>query len=375
MYTYTAAGTYSVRLTVTNSVSSNSVLKTDLVNAANPPPPGTVTGTLVGAGDIADCTVTTDESTAALIDGIPGTVFTAGDDAYESGTAAEFTNCYDPTWGRHKSRTLPAAGNHEYVTAGASGYFGYFGSSAGDPAKGYYSTDVGGWHVVILNSNCASISGGCAAGGAQEQWLRADLAASTATCTLAVWHHALFSSGAHGSTTAVRPLWQALFDGGADLVVSGHDHDYERFAPQNANGVADPNFGIRELVVGTGGHGLRAFATVAANSEVREAGTFGVMKLTLHSASVDWEFVPIAGSTFSDKGSLTCHGKPTATATLAAQAIGLQAATLGPAGQPAAGSNLICRLLSDQENGRSAAIAIRSTLATPSRRAAKSQGD
>jgi hypothetical protein len=271
-----------------------------------------VTGTLVGAGDIADCLVDTDEATALLLDGIDGTVFTAGDDAYDTGSAAEFANCYEPTWGRHRSRTLPTAGNHEYDTLGAGGYFGYFGAIAGDPSKGYYSTDVGGWHVVALNSNCSKVTGGCAAGGAQEQWLRADLAASAAACTVAIWHHPLFSSGLHGAEVAVRPLWQALVDAGADLVIVGHDHDYERFAPQDALGNADPAYGLREFVVGTGGKGLRSFATVAPNSEVRESSTFGVLQITLHSTSFDWAFVPVAGSSFSDAGSMPCHGRPPA---------------------------------------------------------------
>jgi len=310
MFTYTASGSYSVRLTVSNAAGSNSVLRQDLVTANAPPPPGPVTGTLVGAGDIADCLVTTDSATASLLDGIAGTVFTTGDNAYPDGSAAEFTNCYEPTWGRHKGRTLPAPGNHEYQTTGASGYYGYFGAAAGDSTKGYYSTDIGGWHVIMLNSNCSKIVGGCSAGGAQEQWLRADLAASSTSCTVAISHHPLFSSGMHGPAPEVRPLFQALYEAGADLVINGHDHDYERFAPQDPLGASDPAFGIREFVVGTGGKGLRAFATIGANSELREDDTFGVLKVTLHATSYDWEFVPVAGSTFSDTGSTPCHGAP-----------------------------------------------------------------
>jgi PKD repeat protein len=310
MVTYPTAGTYSVRLTASNSVGSNTVVRDGLITVVEPPPPGPVTGVLVGAGDIADCTLPNDEATAAVVDGIAGTVFAAGDTVYESGSPAEYTSCYDPTWGRHRARTLPAVGNHEYQTSGATGYYGYFGAAAGDPTKGYYSTDVGGWHVVVLNSNCTKIVGGCAAGGAQETWLRADLAASTATCTVAIWHHPMFSSGSHGINTSVRPLWAALDAAGADVVIVGHDHDYERFAPQTASGTADPAFGIRSFVVGTGGAGLRGFATTAANSEVRDSDTFGVLKLTLHASSYDWAFVPVAGSTFTDTGSTPCHGRP-----------------------------------------------------------------
>ena len=310
MFTFATAATYSVRLTVTNSVGTSSIVRSYLITVADLPPPGPVTGTLVGAGDIADCLVDTDEATARLLDSIGGTVFTAGDDAYESGTSTEFSTCYDPTWGRHRLRTLPAPGNHEYQTAGATGYFGYFGGAGGDPTKGYYSTDVGSWHVVILNSDCTDIVGGCAAGGAQEQWLRADLAASAAACTVAIWHHPLFSSGTHGSNVSVGPLWQALYEAGADVVINGHDHDYERFAPQNPLGGPDPSFGIREFVAGTGGTGLRATVTVAPNSEIRNGDTFGVLKVTLHAGSFDWAFVPIAGSTFTDSGSALCHGRP-----------------------------------------------------------------
>jgi len=312
MYTYATPGTYSVRLTVSNSAGSDSVLRSRLITVPDQPSPGPITATLVGAGDIASCSVDTDEATAKLLDGITGTVFTAGDDAYDAGTAAEFADCYGPTWGRHKARTLPVAGNHDYDTLGASGYFGYFGAAAGDPAKGYYSTDVGGWHVVVLNSNCSRVAGGCATGGAQEQWLRADLAATSATCTLALWHHPRYSSGTNGATTAMQPLWQDLYDAGADVVISGHDHDYERFAPQDRAGLSDPTYGLREFIVGTGGKELRSFGTVATNSEIREDHSFGVLKLTLHAASYDWQFVPIAGSTFTETGSNICHGRPPA---------------------------------------------------------------
>ena len=310
MFTYTVPGTYSVRLRVSNAAGSDVVDRSGLITATAPPPVGPVTGTLVGAGDIADCLTDMDEATARLLDGIAGTVFTAGDNVYEIGAPTEFSGCYDPTWGRHKARTLPAAGNHDYDTGGAAGYFGYFGSIAGDPTKGYYSTDVGGWHIVVLNSNCLDIVGGCQTGGAQEQWLRSDLAASTASCTVAIWHHPLFSSGSHVSNVEVRPLWQALYDAGADVVVVGHDHDYERFASQSATGVADQAYGLREFVVGTGGRELRSFATVAPNSEVRDSSAFGVLRLTLHSGGYDWAFTPVTGASFTDTGTAACHGAP-----------------------------------------------------------------
>jgi hypothetical protein len=262
---------------------------------------------LVGAGDIASCPSDADDATAKLLDGIPGTVFTVGDNVYWSGTAREFKKCYAPSWGRHKERTRPALGNHEYVTAGAAGYFGYFGAAAGDPSKGYYSYDRGGWHVVALNSNCKEV-GGCYSASPQGRWLRNDLAASPADCTLAYFHHPLFSSGSdHGDQPEVRPLWDALYAANADVVVSGHDHDYERFAPQRPDGTQDKERGIREFVVGTGGAAQHGFGEVRPNSQVREAGTPGVLKLTLEPGSYGWEFVPIAGETFTDSGTTSCH--------------------------------------------------------------------
>lgn len=262
---------------------------------------------LVGAGDISRCDTDNDEATAKLLDGIAGTVFTVGDNAYTSGTDAEFKNCYDPTWGRHKARTKPSVGNHEYNVAGASGYFNYFGTTAGDPTKGYYSYNVGAWHVVVLNSMCEKV-GGCNTESPMVRWLKNDLAANSAKkCTLAYWHHPLFSSGEHGNSTKMRPSWQALYAANADLVINGHDHDYERFAPQRPSGAADSARGIREFVVGTGGTTLRPFGTIKPNSQVRNANTHGVLKLTLHATSYDWNFVPVAGKTFTDSGRTSCH--------------------------------------------------------------------
>ena len=266
---------------------------------------------LVGAGDIASCNDSRDEATADLLDNIPGAVFTTGDNAYNSGTSAEFQNCYQPSWGRHKARTYPTPGNHEYYTAGASGYFDYFGAAAGDPAKGYYSYDQGEWHIISLNSQCGQV-GGCGSTSPMVTWLKQDLAANPASCTVAYWHHPVFSSGAeHGNDPKMKPSWQALYAADADVILTGHAHNYERFAPQDANGTADPQRGIREFVVGTGGPTVHGFGTIQPNSEVRNAGTSGVLKLTLHPTSYDWEFVPVAGKTFTDTGSGQCHGLPT----------------------------------------------------------------
>ena len=263
---------------------------------------------LVGAGDIADCSTDGDEATAKLLDAIPGTVFTLGDNAYVNGTATEFATCYGPSWGREpiKSRTRPVPGNHDYNTAGASGYFGYFGAAAGDPSKGYYAYDLGAWRVYVLNSNCGSI-GGCGAGTAQEQWLRADLAANPRACAIGMWHHPRFSSGEHGSSPATEALYQALYDANAELVLVGHDHDYERFGPQTATGAADDARGLVQVVVGTGGTRLRQLGQARPNSLVRNADTWGVIRVSLAAGSWSLDFIPVAGGTFTDTGSGTCH--------------------------------------------------------------------
>ena len=259
---------------------------------------------LVGAGDIASCSTTGDTWTAKLLDKIPGTVFTAGDNAYLRGSASEFRRCYGPTWGRFKARTRPSPGNHDYLTAGASGYFGYFGRRAGTKGQGWYAYDLGTWRIYALNSNCDAI-GGCTAGSAQVQWLRADLDAHPHDCVLAYFHHPLFSSATHGDQLQVRGLWDALYAYHAEVVVSGHDHDYERFAPMSPKGKLKDR-GIREFVVGTGGRSHYPILSTRANSEVHNDDTSGVLKLTLHASSYDWQFIPRAGKTFTDSGNGTC---------------------------------------------------------------------
>lgn len=246
---------------------------------------------------------------------VPTAVLLLGDIQYEAATLADFNTYFAPTWGVHKPITWPAPGNHEYQTNGAAGYFDYFNGvgvqagRAGDRAKGYYSFNLGAWHIVSLNSNCSAV-GGCGAGSPQEQWLRADLAVNPVPCTLAYWHHPLFSSGSHGNNAFMAPLWQALYDFGADLVLAGHDHDYERFGPQTAAGVADASRGIRSFVVGTGGKETNGFGTIKANSEVRNSNSLGVLKLILGANGYDWQFVPIPGHTLSDAGSAQCVSAP-----------------------------------------------------------------
>ena len=257
---------------------------------------------IAGAGDIATSGAG-DEATARLLDSInPTVVYTTGDNAYPKGTLSEFQSYYEPTWGRHKAKTKPSPGNHEHYTSGASGYYDYFGAAAGERGKGYYSYDVGEWHLIALNS---SISMG--ATSEQVGWLKNDLAAHTNSCTLAYFHHPLFSSGAHGNQTQVRPLWEALYSAKADVVLNGHDHNYERFAPQDPSGELDTARGIREFVVGTGGASYRPFDVIKPNSEARSTGAHGVLELTLRAGGYDWRFVPEAGKTFTDSGSAACQ--------------------------------------------------------------------
>jgi hypothetical protein len=275
--------------------------------SSNASPASDQTAILVGAGDIADCKdLSGAEATAKLLDQIRGTVMAVGDLAYPDGSKENF-QCYDKTWGRAKARTRPAPGNHEFHAAGATPYFDYFGAAAGDPKTGYYSYELGTWHIIVLNSECVDV-GGCESGSPQEKWLRADLTAHPTACTLAYWHKPLFSSGgAHGNDLTVKPLFQALYEANADVVVNGHDHDYERFAPQTPDGAADPARGIREFVAGTGGKNHRPFGEPKPNSELRDATAFGVLKLTLKPNGYDWQFIPEAGKTFTDSGSGKCH--------------------------------------------------------------------
>lgn len=262
---------------------------------------------LVAAGDIAECDGAGDEATAALLDDIPGTVAALGDLAYPKGRYEDFAQCYLPSWGRHKERTRPAPGNHDFGEKRGAAYYEFFGPSAGELGKGYYSYELGSWHIIVLNSECHRV--GCERGSEQETWLREDLAKHPARCILAYWHEARFSSGRYGNNADYEPFWQALYEYEAEVVMVGHDHLYERFAPQKPDGTLDRERGIRQFVVGTGGGNLRSFrlGDIQPNSEVREHDTWGVLKLTLHQDSYDWQFVPVKGKTFTDTGNDTCH--------------------------------------------------------------------
>ena len=261
-------------------------------------------------------------------------VLPLGDNQYYCGGFLGFQQSYDPTWGQVKSITHPAVGNHEYLTSGgtdcdaagkAAGYYSYFGAAAGNPAQGYYSYDIGTWHLIALNTNCGS-AGGCGTTSPQGKWLQADLAAHTNFCTLAYFHIPLYSSGGRANSNS-KSMWQTLYNANADLILTAHDHTYERFAPQDANGNLDVARGMREFVVGTGGANHTSFTTIATNSEIRNSDTFGILQLTLHPTSYDWVFVHEAGKTFTDSGTTGCHGPvvdttpPTAPSSLTATAV------------------------------------------------------
>lgn len=256
-------------------------------------------------GDIAGCAYDTDTATADLLRNTTGTILTLGDTVYNSGTTSEFANCFHPVWGDLRDRIKPAPGNHDYTTANAEGYYSYFEAAAGNPTRGFYSYNVGTWHVVALNSNCAAI-GGCGPGSAQFDWLVNDLAGHPAACTLAYLHHPPFSSALHGDQAATLPLWQALYDYGADVLLAGHDHDYERFSVMDRNGTLATS-GLREFVVGTGGNTLYAFNQPHATSQARNNTAHGVLRLTLHPTSYDWAFLPVAGQSFTDTGHTACR--------------------------------------------------------------------
>jgi PKD domain-containing protein/calcineurin-like phosphoesterase family protein len=305
-HTYATEGDYHVAVTVTNQMGASGNASFT-VSATSP--------VILAAGDIGDCTRLGDDSTAMLLDTLAGVVVPLGDDAYENGTLDEYNNCYAPTWGRQKARTTPIPGNHDYNTPGAPGYYGYFGAAAGDPAKGYYSFTLGSWFVIILNTGTDQPVN-YEAGSPQEQWLRSELASHSQACVLTMFHHPRFSTIKDRSpiTYYTTAIWNALYEYGADLVLNGHDHAYQRFAPQKPDGTRDDTHGIRQIAVGTGGgETLYSWADTlpaGSNIEVRDNHTHGILKLTLRAGGYDWKFVPASGATFTDSGSGTCHGRP-----------------------------------------------------------------
>jgi Ca2+-binding RTX toxin-like protein len=293
-----------------------------LAGAIVPPSAGAAEPVIAAAGDVACAPGKTVTSTKCrhkytsdlLVGGGLSAVLVLGDAQYDTAKYTSFMSSYDPTWGRVKPITFPAPGNHEYLTSGAKGYFDYFNGvnvlsgRAGDRDKGYYSFDIGAWHLIALNTSdhCSQVA--CGRGSPQETWLRADLAAHPTSCTLAFWHHPRFNSGHDGNATFMQAIFQDLYDANVDVVLGGHAHSYERFAPQDPSGKLDRTRGIRQFVVGTGGAFFTGFGTRRPNSEVRNSTTYGVLNLTLHPTSYDWQFVPEPGKSFRDSGSAPCHG-------------------------------------------------------------------
>lgn len=291
-----------------------------VTQSGGPVDPGVTGPIMVGVGDIASCTQKLGLATAMLVDSIikadsvanvPSTTFTLGDNVYSNGTAEQFAKCFTPSWGNPKLHIMqtvhPTPGNHDYETPNAAPYYEYFGKAAGVDGKGYYSYDVGKWHVIALNSE--TVSGSEFSDGdrsAMMQWLDKDLKDHDAKCTLAYWHNPRFSSGWHGNDAAFTPIWQTLYDHNVDLVLGGHDHDYERFRPMTPAGVLDTARGITEIVAGTGGEELRGFSHVGANSAYRIEGRAGVLKLTLGDEGWRSEFVETGGRVWDQSGG-SCH--------------------------------------------------------------------
>jgi hypothetical protein len=322
--------TLRVAVTATNGSGSTTATSNPSAVVASRPSPGG-DPVIAAAGDIAcapesssfnggfgTATSCRQKATADLLVGRNlAAVLPLGDVQYECGSPAGYQQSFDPTWGRQKPYLRPVIGNHEYHTGSGcsppSTYFGYFGAAAGPSPQAYYSYDLGAWHLIALNANCSKV-GGCGAGSPQETWLRADLAANQEMCTLAYWHQPHFSSGSHGNddggANPTGAFWETLYEAGADVVLNGHDHDYERFAPQTPLAVPDAQFGIRQFVVGTGGKNRTSFQTIQPNSEVRNSDTYGVLTMRLRPTGYDWQFIPEAGKTFADSGSTSCHGAP-----------------------------------------------------------------
>ena len=276
--------------------------------ASNPAgPTDTQPAVLIGAGDIGVCGSNGAALTGALLDRLPGTVFGAGDFAYPNGTEQQFRECYDPHWGRQKHRTRPAPGNHEYGSPAAAPYFAYFGASAGLSGLGYYHYRKADWEVFALNSNPEAPSP-----ASQIAWLAAQLGGEPSACAIAYFHHPRFSSGVHGLTPPpdiVRDFWRELYAAGADIVISAHEHFYERFAPQDPEGRLDQRYGIRQFIVGTGGATLAQPVRRLAQVEASHSA-YGVLRLTLEPESYRWEFVAAESGGVLDSGTGACHGRP-----------------------------------------------------------------
>jgi predicted phosphodiesterase len=259
----------------------------------------------VGAGDISMCNRSDHFDTALLLDIYPGAIFTAGDNTNDEGFADEYKNCFDSSWGRYKSRIHPVPGNHDYGVKEGKPYFDYFGSRAGRKSEGYYSYDVGPWHIISLNSNCEYVD--CSADSDQYRWLKRDLKNNTALCTMAIWHHPRVSSAPEGKDKSVKPFWDLLYEYGAEVIVNGHSHIYERYAPQNSELKLDWENGMVQFIVGTGGAYFEDLKNVQPNSKAKILQTHGILVFSLFEDHYDWGFLPVDGVSFYDSGTMYCH--------------------------------------------------------------------
>lgn len=282
----------------------------DAPATSDPEPTPARGATILVAGDIASCEWRADAATARLVRRRTGIVMTAGDHAYPLGTARTFRDCYGPTWGRFRGRTRPVPGNHDRATAGARPYFDYFGARAGPPGRGYYAFDAGSWRVYALDSSCW-LGDRCRKGSAQYRWLERDLERHPVACSMAVLHHPTYTSGPRGNGGRTRPLIRLLYRAGAELVVNGHDHFYERFAPARPWGRIDRRHGVRQFIVGTGGAPLYGFRSrTPGHSRVRQNRVHGILWLRLEPDAYAWRFIPVRRGAFDDRGSSACHGPP-----------------------------------------------------------------
>jgi hypothetical protein len=308
-----ASQTPTATITLTPT-STPTLTPTPTVTAVPPTSTPTLTFTptpvvLIGAGDVAECAGQNDKITAAMLEQYPdATIFTTGDNSDDLDPEMAYEHCFDPTWGRFKDRIHPAMGNHDYDAKDSPDeYFEYFGKAAGEPGKGWYSYDLGGWHIVVLNSECEDV-GGCEDGSAQEKWLKADLSAHPARCSLAIWHLPRFSAAYAEGLPFVEDFWEDLYKAGVEIVLNSHYHYYERFAPMEPEGTLDEVKGIREFIVGTGGaHLEKRGRSCNGNCQFFDKDTLGLLKLTLYPDSYDWEFLPEPGKTLNDSGSGKCH--------------------------------------------------------------------
>jgi hypothetical protein len=301
--TPTATRTSSLTPTLTNTGTTSSTITTTPTFTETPAPPALM---FSGAGDISICGQDTDDQTAALLRDLPGDVFTLGDNQNDNDSLENFQNCFEQSWGQYKDRMIPVIGNHEYYTENASGFFSYFGELVGPVGQGYYSRNLGDWHIIALNSNCNQI-GGCGPDSDMARWLEQDLQQNRQQCTIAMWHAPRWSSGWHGNDNEMDTIWRLVAGYGVELVLNGHDHFYERFAPMNKDGVVDYENGTRNFIVGTGGASLRGIYSTSQNSEVIDSSTFGVMNLSLGDGWYSWKFIPVSPDGFTDSGTQNCH--------------------------------------------------------------------